>query len=261
MKKTSRLSYAYAVGRIRVLERSLISSAVLREAAEEKDVSSALKVIFDAGQYEEEMVNIDNSEDLDGFLEKEQDKLNVLIRELLLEEDIYAILSREFPPENVLTFVERSGYAFIRDYLRHKIDLGNIKIFLRSKYLDLPAEKYRTLVLKGGFLDRSIFIKGYEMSFSEFGQRIQASDYRDLWNRATDELEENETFVLLERCIEDFLMNFLQKAKFIVFGPEPVFSYVLAKKRELDLVRLVGLGKMCMMPIPLIKNRISETYV
>jgi V/A-type H+-transporting ATPase subunit C len=99
------------------------------------------------------------------------------------------------------------------------------------------------------------------MPLSEFGQRLRASDYMELWDRATDDLEENETFVLLERGIEDFLMNFLQKAKFVVFGPEPVFSYALAKKRELDLVRLVGLGKICMMPIPFIKNRISESYV
>jgi V/A-type H+-transporting ATPase subunit C len=46
-----------------------------------------------------------------------------------------------------------------------------------------------------------------------------------------------------------------------VFGPEPVFSYGLAKRRELSLVRLLGVGKINQIPTPILKERISETYV
>ena len=51
MKKVSRLEYTYAVGRVRALEKNLIPRAVFLEAAEEKDLTSALKVIFDAGTF------------------------------------------------------------------------------------------------------------------------------------------------------------------------------------------------------------------
>jgi V/A-type H+-transporting ATPase subunit C len=74
-------------------------------------------------------------------------------------------------------------------------------------------------------------------------------------------MEERETFLELERGIEDFLMGFLKKAKYIVFGPEPVLAYGLAKKRELRLVRLLGIGKVNQIPVDLLKERISETYV
>ncbi len=56
-------------------------------------------------------------------------------------------------------------------------------------------------------------------------------------------------------------MIYLRRAKYIVFGPEPVFAYVLAKKRELNLLRLVGVGKINQIPADLLKRRISETYV
>jgi len=65
----------------------------------------------------------------------------------------------------------------------------------------------------------------------------------------------------LERGIEDLLMNYLREAKKIVFGPEPVYAYGLARKRELSLIRLVGVGKLNGIPAGLIKERVSETYV
>jgi len=104
-------------------------------------------------------------------------------------------------------------------------------------------------------------LQNFDFSFAEIGEKIRATPYYDLWTKATDALEERETFVELERGIEDFLMNYLKRAKYIVFGPEPVFSYGLAKKRELSLVRLLGVGKINQVPPPILKERISETYV
>lgn len=261
MKKPSRLAYAYAVGRVRALERKLIERAIFREAAEGKDFSSAIKIVFDAGDFQEEMTKIQNSDDLDELIEKEEERLYRAVRELLLEEDILSIIIQESRPDKALALAENTGYAFITDYLRHKIDLLNLKILSRAKYAGLPPDKYGSLVLKGGFFDERTLIQNYELAFADIGEKLQASPYENTWTAATDILEEKETFVELERRIEDFLMFYLRKAKYIVFGPEPVFAYFLAKKRELSLLRLVGVGKLNQIPIELLKQRISETYV
>jgi V/A-type H+-transporting ATPase subunit C len=245
MKKPSRLRYAYAVGRVRALENKLVERAIFSEASEVSDFSSAMKVIFDAGSFSEEMVQIRDSDELDEYLEKEEKNLYHLLEET----------------EKAMSVAERTGYSFIKDYIRHKIDLGNIKIFCRVKYSGLSLKKFESLVLKGGFLDEKILLQNFDFSFSEIGERLRASPYHDLWTKATDALEERETFVELERGIEDFLMNYLKRAKYIVFGPEPVFTYGLAKRRELSLVRLLGVGKINQIPIPILKERISETYV
>jgi len=261
MKKPSRLAYAYAVGRIRVLERKLITRAVFSEASEEKDFTSTMKIIFDAGDFQEEMVKIQNSDELDVLIEKEEENVYRLMKELILEEDILSTIIDESRPDKALALAERAGNVFIKDYLRYKIDLLNIKILSRSKYSGLSPEDYFGLVLKGGFLEKRIFLQNYELSFSEIGEKLRSSPYNDLWTNGTDALEESETFVELERGIEDFLMTYLRRAKYIVFGPEPVFAYVLAKKRELSLVRLVGVGNLNHIPTEFLKQRISETYV
>ncbi|KPJ69916.1 hypothetical protein AMJ44_01820 [candidate division WOR-1 bacterium DG_54_3] len=261
MKRPSRLDYAYAVGRVRALERKLIERAVFSEAAEEKDFSSAVKIVFDAGDFPEEMTKINNSVELDGFLEREKEEILRLVAEIFLEKSILDIFLIEEMPARALEISKKLNYSFIRDYLKHRIDLANLKILGRLKYLRASREKLEKFILKGGFLDEQILVQNFEATFSDIGDKIQASPYAELWNRSIDSLKQEETFVELERGIEDFLMAYLRKAKYIVFGPEPIFAYGLAKRRELNLIRILGIGKLNHIPTLLLKKRISETYV
>lgn len=261
MKKLSRLSYAYPVGRVRSLEKDLVDKSVFRQALEERDFTKALNLIFDAGNFSEELIQVRDSTELDTFLEKEKEEIDRLLSEILLDEDLIIIYHNDENPDKALAAAERSGYPFIRDYVRHKIDLSNIKIFFRTKYLGLPEDRLEGLFLKGGFVGEELFLRSYGLSLAEVVEKLQASPYKDLLTRAANALGERETFVELERGIEDFLMTYLKKAKYIVFGPEPVFAYGLAKKRELSLVRLIGIGKFNQIPDELLKERMSETYV
>ena len=261
MSRTSRLDYAYAVGRVRALENYLVSKPAFTEAAEEKDLSSALKIIFDAGQFHQEKIEIQDSFQLDDFLEEEESGLHVLVSSILKDEAIGRIVMGVAQPAEALDLSLSLGYPFITDYLRHKIDLGNLKIICRAKYLGLSLERLEGVLLKGGFLDARVLLDSFNLSFGEIGERLQASAYYAVWITATDELVAKETFVALEREFENFLMHHLRKAKFIVFGPEPVFAYALAKKKELQLVRLLGVGKLNQIPAQTLKERMSETYV
>jgi vacuolar-type H+-ATPase subunit C/Vma6 len=261
MKRPSRLSYAYAVGRVRALEKDLVDKAVFQEALEERDFANALKLIFDAGNFSEELIQIKDSTELDTFLEKEEEDIDRLLSEILLDEELMRIYRTDESPDKALAVAERSGYPFVQDYVRHRIDLGNIKIFFRAKYLGLPEDRLEVLVLRGGFVSEEFFLRNFALSLAEVGEELQTSPYKNLWTRAADALGERETFVELERGIEDFLMAYLKKAKYIVFGPEPVLAYGLAKKRELSLVRLIGVGKFNRIPDELLKERIGETYV
>ncbi len=260
MRKPSRLDYAYAVGRVRALEKRLVSKPAFLEAATEKDLPSALKVIFDAGYFLQESVEVQDSSHLEEFLEIEEQSLSKLLSELLIEGEIARIIIQEKGLEQSLLLCQELAYPFITDYIRHRIDLGNLKMFCRAKYLGLPLTKLKTLLLKGGFLDRDVLFKSFDLSFAEVEERLYASSYQQVWARATDALTEKETFIDLEREFEDFLMLYLRKAKYIVFGPEPIFAYAFGKKRELQLVRLLGVGKINQIPPETLKERISETY-
>lgn len=261
MSRMSRLDYAYAVGRVRALENFLVSRPSFLEAAEEKDLPSALKIIFDAGQFLQGKNEIRNSEQLDAFLEKEEDSLLALVSGLLLEKEIERVVLGVDIPVEALKMSQDMKLPFITSYLRHKIDLGNLKIFCRAKYLELSLERLKGSLSRGGFLDGNVFLENFDLSYGEIGEKLRTSPYHAAWIQATDELIEKETFIVLEREFENFLVTYLKKAKYIVFGPEPVFAYLLAKKRELQLLRLLGVGKLNEIPSEMLKQRMGETYV
>ena len=261
MSKPRELDYAYAVGRVRALEKNLIARAVFQEAAESPSLINALKILMDAGSFREERVEFQDSFDLDNYLENERRSLIPDMEALFLEKKFVSILRDRANPRDLRSAANCVDCPFVRDYVRHLLDLKNVKLFLRARYLELPVEKIAPLFLSGGFVDIFIFTRNYELSLAGVGALLHASPYQNLWERAVDTLTAKGTFADLERGSEDFLMLYLRKARQIVFGPEPVFAFTLARLKELDLVRLIGVGKLLQIPAGVIKSRISETYV
>jgi vacuolar-type H+-ATPase subunit C/Vma6 len=261
MSRRSILDYAYAVGRVRALERYLVEQAVFREAAEASDFSAALKIVYDAGRYPEDLIKAESTEELDAVLLRVTLALRREMTEILLDKEILTAFLLDDEPEKALPAAEWSGCSFVIDYVRHRIDLGNIKILCRAKYLEFPVEKMRGHLLPGGRIEPKTFVDRYDLPFAEMCDKPEVSFYCDLMTRGTDALDERETFVVLESGIDNFLMNYLRGARRFTFGPEPVFGYGAGRKKEINLVRLLGVGKMTRLPVELLKERISETYV
>ena len=261
MKRHSALDYAYAIGRVRALENFLVGRTAFREAAGAADLSSALRTLGEAGRFSEDFPDIRTSDQLDRAIEKEEAKLLLLLSEVLLDKPILEVFLRDSDPQEALGLGRELGCKFITDHLRRRIDLGNIKIFLRARHLELPEERFRAAMLRGGFLEERMFLDHYGLPFSDLGEKISSTPYAGLWENSVRALAERETFIDLERGSEDFLMTHLRRARYMVFGPEPVYAYGLAKKRELLLVRMVVSGKIYELPAAILKERISETYV
>ena len=171
MSKVSRLDYAYAVGRVRALENNLVTKPSFTEAAEGKDLPATLKIIFDAGQFHQEKIEIEDSEQLDEFLEHEESVLHALVSNILGEKEIERIILSVDQPDKSLKLSQTLKYPFITEYLRHNIDLGNLKIFCRAKYLEISLEKLEGLLLNGGYLDVGILLDSFGLSFGEMGER------------------------------------------------------------------------------------------
>ncbi len=260
MSQRSRLDYAFAVGRVRALEKYLIPQRLFIEAAEADDINDSLKVIHEAGLWPEEIVEARKPEDIDHISHNELGKIERLMSELL-ESEIVFLLREAERPEKLLTWAQKIGNPFFLSYARHCLDLANIKIFLRFLYAgrgDQEAEKY---FFAGGFLEPQTFRPGFGLTWSELHPLLAKTDYGLLWEKALMAIEERNTFVILERETENFLIKFWRQAKQIVFGPEPVLAFAMARRQEIKLVRLIAIGRMLKLPVELIKERLSETYV
>jgi len=265
MKKSSPLNYTFAVGRIRALEKFLIKSEVFEEAVE-SDTQEALRLFVESDLYSEELLRVKDSQQLEEVLSQEQFKIKELVGKLLLDKELLGLLE----PSNMRCLegvLKNYRSDFLEDYIRHLIDMHNIKTFLRLYLLKEPEEELRKKLSCEGFIRKEDFLKLYSQELGAFLNRLEyvhkhyyVIDYAYYLKEAIIKLEKENSFVALEKEINDFLIQMLKSAKYSTFGPEPVLAYYFAKVNEINLIRMIILAKMNNLPGSLVKERLSSVY-
>jgi ATP synthase, subunit C len=63
-----------------------------------------------------------------------------------------------------------------------------------------------------------------------------------------------------EKISDNYLMELNKESKYIVFGPEPLFTYLVAKEREINAIRLIMVSKINNISSEKIRERLRDTY-
>ena len=83
MKKVAPEDYAFAVGKIRCLERYLLTEEAFRQA-QDADLAGALQLFAGSELYSDELLHVKNSAKLEDLLNQELRQLKAMIRQLIL---------------------------------------------------------------------------------------------------------------------------------------------------------------------------------
>lgn len=264
-KKTATLNYAFAVAKIRALEKLLIRSEVFEEAMEAQ-LPEALRLFSESGLYGEELLRINNSRDLDEALLHNSTKARDLIRDLLIDKEMIHLLDSD-DLEAALSLVKGYRSEFLNDYVMHLIDMHNIKTFLRLFLLKERPEILQQLLVNGGFMPKKLFLQFYGQDLALFLERLEyvhkregIIDYAFFLREPVEKLQKTNSFVALEKAISDFLVRILKPAKYFTFGPEPLIAYYFAKINEIGLIRMIILAKLNDVPAAIVKERLNTVY-
>lgn len=262
----SPLDYAFAIGKIRALEKFLIKDEVFKEAID-CDLQEALRLFVESDLYSEDLLHIKDGQQLEAILDRESFKLKRLVFNLILDEEL-----TDFMEMNDLAEAKRSVKKykgeFLSDYLKHLIDMHNIKTFLRLYVLKEPIDKLKASLSEEGFIEREVFIKAYNQDLFIFLNRLEyvhkrhsIVNYASFLQDAIKRLEQDNSFVALEKAIVDYLIQILKPAKYMSFGPEPLIAYYFAKVNEINLMRMIILAKLNGVSGDLVKERLNAVYV
>jgi len=265
MKKQPPLNYAFAIGKIRALEKFLIKQEVFQEAIE-SNLEEALRLFVESGLYSEELLHIRDSRHLEEVLSQELLKVKHLIGSLLLDKELLCFIELD-DLAKMLKICKGFASEFLSDYLMHMLDLQNIKTFLRLYVLKEPEEKLKLHITSEGFMEKGTFLKCYAQDLLVFLNRLefvhkrsQIIDYAYFLKEPIQKLKQNDSFVALEKAIDDFLMRVLKPAKYLSFGPEPLLAYYFAKANEINLMRMIILAKLNNFSNDLVKERLNSVY-
>lgn len=174
---------------------------------------------------------------------------------------IIDIIVDKFMYEDMVQRAEKIGEEFIIEYVKENIDFINIRTFLRIKKQDKSLNFLKEVLLKGGYISVEFYERMYSESDENVITKLSKSRYGDVIKDGLQEFQSNGKLTLFEKLFEDHIMAHIKKGKYINFGPEPIFSYILAKETEIKIIRIIMVAKLNNVQSNVIRERLRDVYV
>ncbi|HHU68888.1 MAG TPA: V-type ATP synthase subunit C [Thermoanaerobacterales bacterium] len=154
-----------------------------------------------------------------------------------------------------------TGHAFALEIAQTEIDLININIFVRCRRMGRDVRFLETALLDNGILEKSLFIESYNEPLSAFTEKLFMGRYGEIAAEGIQSLEDTNSTTILERMMDDFLLNKSKKGKYATSGVEPIIGYIKAKENEGKIIRTIMVGKINNVPADKIRERLRDVYV
>lgn len=162
---------------------------------------------------------------------------------------------------HMLAQAEQLGSGFITGYVRRVIDFYNLKALVRVKSMQKGSAFLGECLAPGGGTDPAFFLQNYGRNAGALSLAFAFKDYGKDFKAGIDAFEKSSNYSELERLLDNHLIRYVQDAKRVPFGPEVLFSYLVAKENEVRQVRIVMACKINGIPTDTLKERLRDNYV
>ena len=328
--------YAYAVARIRAIEKNMIDKIKMDRMIEAKTAEEVLKLVVESGygdsssdlasapNYEKLLKNeqkklfsvlskivedfeifnlVTHSSDFHNvkvllkadFLGKEDDdilletgtipisKLKIMTKERdfrdmssymrnAVEESI-DVYNRTSDPQKIDLLVDKANYLqmlqtlsdldseFLEEIVEAKIDLLNIKTFLRIKKQGKSWDFLKKILLPGGHIDTDVFVSNIDSSYESIIELFRYTNYSLVCEKGIESYRSTDSLAIFEKLADDYVLSLAKKAKVMAFGIEPLICHFIGKENEIKNIRIIMVGKINNVPNETIRERLREAYV
>lgn len=130
-------------------------------------------------------------------------------------------------------------------YTRARIDLANIKSFLRLKRASIRREALEMVWLDGGEIERSRFLEFFKGTEEEFYSFLRFTKYSGLVDLG---LSREMKLWKIDALIKRQLLGLLAESRYRFFDLTPVIYYLELLDRDYTLIRAIMSGKMNKIP-------------
>ena len=162
--------------------------------------------------------------------------------------------------EEILAYAQAFGNPFILGYCRAQIDAVNLKTLLRIRKISEDPRRIRGVFLQGGTVKTEELEAQLALSPEECRAFLAGTDMGARLPDQLDSFFKEGALTELEKGLDDLLVERLRPARFIMFGPEPIFVYTKYMENEIRSVRIVLNGILSGLPPHSIKERMRLTY-
>jgi len=141
-----------------------------------------------------------------------------------------------------------------RAYLRRKIDLGNVKTFIRLKRSGLRTESIETVWMEGGEIEPAALRSHLRGTVEDFFTYLSMSPYGGLLGRG---LGPETALWMIDPILKRQLMEMLGESRYRSFDFSPVLYHIELRERGAEMVRAVIVGKLNELPEEMMLERVE----
>ncbi|ACD52605.1 ATP synthase subunit C [Clostridium botulinum] len=150
---------------------------------------------------------------------------------------------------------------FVNKYVESVIDSTNLKTLLRVKKQNKGREFFTSVIIEGGSLDKDKLLGMLNDAVENISNKLAFTDYNDLIKSGIEYYTKTGSVSLLEKLVDNYIMDMMKDAKIIPFGVEPLLAYIYAKETEIKIIRIVMVGKLNNISEEVIRERLRDIYV
>lgn len=126
---------------------------------------------------------------------------------------------------------------FIQEYVTLLIDMFNLRTRLRTVSFREGTPLPEVFISGGNVAEEHMKTREQIMgAFSRFGGERY-------WKDALEEYEKHESFVMIERAVDDYFLKFLREQAIDVFSPVTLFAFFWARRNNAQLIQTVMTAK------------------
>ncbi len=245
------LSLKYDYHNLKVLLKGKLAEKdftdMIMDAGTEK--ADKLKVKFDTRNYNElpeEFIQAINEVEEDFYENKDPQRIDIIV-------DKYYY-------KNLLRIARKINVPIITDYVEGLIDFQNMITLFRVKKQNRDMKFLEEVIHEGGTISKDKIISSINDTTEAIVNKFRKERIGIYLIRGIEAYGETGRLSELEKISDNYLMELNKDSKYIVFGPEPLFTYLIAKEREINAIRMIMVSKINNIGTDKIKERLRDTY-
>lgn len=170
--------------------------------------------------------------------------------DFILDRAMYLHMEKEAKEINV---------PFLSDLVSLMHDTANIRIFVRARLLGKTRDFMEKALLEGSRVGKRFYLEMSDKPLEQFFDALRFTAVSDISSGLLDAFKNGEGISGMEKILDEHMMNFLKKTRYIGIGVEPVIAWLFYKENEIRNVRLILTGKINGISGTIIRERL-RTY-
>lgn len=163
--------------------------------------------------------------------------------------------------EHLYELARETDIPLFIEYVQDLIDFTNIKTLIRVKKQNKDLKFLEEVILPNGKIGINDMVLALNDSLEGIMNKFRSYRISPELRRGLEAYGQSGRLSEFERQMDNYLMDLNKGSKYINFGPEPIFSYVIAKETELKILRIIMVSKLNKLSPDNIRERLRDLYV